>query len=1091
VSAVGRKLFWWLFLPLAIIAGIIFSLPFLLRNIDYSGVVVWQLETQLNRKVELSKALVEFFPHVRIALQGVTIRERDGVAPFLSADRLFVDVRIFPLLVRKVVLKRLRLDRPQLVIRRDTDGRLNVADLFASAPDGGFTIPILGDEIIIADGQIIFEDAFQTDTVRSLTLKSLNTRFRSSTREINIKLSTVVPHEKGQSMVSLTAKAPRQPDSSGALRERGEGRLEAKSLNLAQLGPFLEKRSFPEGLHGIVDLATAFEYHWAKEEDSLTLKDLRLTVGGTAVTGSAMFKGILATPGGFIASLTTSPFQLESLVNGLSDKFLHAHSLQVLKDNDVKGQIRLISLRITGEPAREHPFSFQGDIEVLGGQALIGTPRVPLSDVRGRLRIDEDRVVIEGLMGKYGTADVTAGRGEITKLTETMELYLAARGKVSAQELGAIIERFAPRAVLPEGVKGLNDLVGAADATVLLSGSLRHPESFRVEWELEPHEMGFSDPRLRLPITHLTGKVRSLTRGVAFEQLTGALGQSALLLNGGIKVASNDRTSYDLDISVRGEAIDLWRLAALSPSDGMGVDGPTAIKLNLSGPVDQLRAAGVLDLTQASLMMARGWGKPRGIPGRLEFNVGLDPGGRATLTRGVLEIPPLNVLATGNVMLENPRRYSLTVRVPSVSLRGLPKELLGSTITPNAGSFQGEAVVAGPLDNWQAAKIKGRVAVKGVGFAMEKLEHPVEDLTMDLVFDNDRIQIERGSVKVEDSQITATGTIGRWRGTPMIDVNLSSPRMDLELLIPKGERSPVRIALEALIQNATVMGTVMIHKGRYKEIALENLQAQLTGGDGMLVVDSLSGRADIGTLAGQIRLALSPGKPLGIESAIKLDSVPIEEFVRAFGMKASPVSGSLSLQGNLRGESGTVSNLNGEVRMAIQKGHFQKLSATSKIIGILNLPSLLAGKVDFSSKGMPFDCISGQAVFQNGVAKVQKYIVDSPIMKMTGAGTYDLANNNIKMIMAVSPLGSYEDFLKDIPLFGKLFEGDRQGFVTAFFEVRGPLEDPRVTLLPIKSVASGMGGIAELALDLMKNVFFLPKELLLPSKKTVAPCSPF
>ena len=327
MSGVGRKLFRWLLVPLVIIAGLAFSLPFLLRNIDYTGVVVWQLETQLKRKVELANASVDFFPHVQIALRGVTIRERDGIAPFLSADRLLVDLRIFPLLARKVVLKRLRLDRPQLVVRRNEGGKLNVADLFASAPGGGFTIPMLGDEIIIAEGQITFEDAFQTDTVRTLMLRNLNTRFKSSTKEISIKLATVVPHDQRQSTVSLSAKAPRQPDSSGALRERAEGRLEAKSLNLAQLGPFLEKRSFPEGLHGIVDLTTGFEYHWAKQEDSLTLNELRLIVGRTAVTGSAMFKGILATPGGFIASLTTTPFQLESLVNGVSAEFLHTHSI--------------------------------------------------------------------------------------------------------------------------------------------------------------------------------------------------------------------------------------------------------------------------------------------------------------------------------------------------------------------------------------------------------------------------------------------------------------------------------------------------------------------------------------------------------------------------------------------------------------------------------------------------------------------------------------------------------------------------------------------------------------------------------------------
>ena len=54
----------------------------------------------------------------------------------MSADRLFVDLRIFPLLARKVVVKRVVLDRPILRITRGPDGKLNIADLFTSAQEG-------------------------------------------------------------------------------------------------------------------------------------------------------------------------------------------------------------------------------------------------------------------------------------------------------------------------------------------------------------------------------------------------------------------------------------------------------------------------------------------------------------------------------------------------------------------------------------------------------------------------------------------------------------------------------------------------------------------------------------------------------------------------------------------------------------------------------------------------------------------------------------------------------------------------------------------------------------------------------------------
>jgi len=92
--------------------------------------------------------------------------------------------------------------------------------------------------------------------------------------------------------------------------------------------------------------------------------------------------------------------------------------------------------------------------------------------------------------------------------------------------------------------------------------------------------------------------------------------------------------------------------------------------------------------------------------------------------------------------------------------------------------------------------------------------------------------------------------------------------------------------------------------------------------------------------------------------------------------------------------------------------------------------------------------------------------------------------------MVVTPFGSYESILQSIPLFGKLFAGEREGFSTAFFEVKGPLTDPQVTWQPIKSVGSGLTGLAQLAFDVMKNFILLPKEVIAPSEKaSKSPCS--
>jgi hypothetical protein len=969
---------------------------------------------------------------------------------------------------------------------------LNIADLFTVAQGSGISIPILGEEITISGGQITFTDLYQTDVPRTLTVQHLDTKVKWGIHAINVSVAADIPYDKRETRLALSLSVPRQAAPGGGVGERAEGRLDARALNLAQLAPFLQSRFLLQGTSGLVDVKTAFEYRAVKEEDTLTLKDLQVNAKGTVVSGSAIIKGILTKPAGFVASLKTTPFQLETVLNSVPEDFVRTHKLEFLKTSDIGGPVRLASLRVVGNPDQPRPVTVQGEVELLGVHALVGPKHDPITEAQGLLRIDGDHVGIERLTGKYGQAEVTAGRGEILHVMEEPQLYLAAKGKLSAQELAAVVARYAPRSVLPDGVNGLSDLTGEANASVVLDGPLARMESIRLDWTVQALGISFRDARLPLAFNGLQGTVHSIPHGIAFEDLTGSAGALGLIADGQITFPVNQSTVYDLKLSGRADAPELWKILAGRIPDTIAVAGTAEFKTTVSGPGDELAAVGSVDLTHTGIVSTTNLGKPQGVPSVMTFTMRLVDGGqRLRLDRALMEIPPFNLFMRGNVALSGTRHFRVGLRVPSVAFRAFPEGLLASNIVPTAGSIQAELMADGTLDNWWNAGLRGRASIKNLSFKMERLEHAVEDLNMDIAFRDNRIDLEKGSVRIEDSQINVTASIRGWRGVPSVDVAFESPGMDLDLLIPKGERSPIRTALEAITKGTKLAGSATIHNATYKGIEFDEVRAKLSGGDNKPIVDSITGRLPVGTVNGQLTLSLIPDKPIGLETTLIVNNVPVEPFMHAFGVKDSPVTGGLSLKASLRGETGTFSTLNGEVRVIVRRGYFQKYSATAKVIGILNLPTLLSGKVDFSNRGMPFDCLSVVSSVKNGVAKIERYIVDSPIMKITAAGDYDIVHNNTTMVMAVSPLGSYEEFLKELPVFGKLFIGDRHELVTAFYEVKGPLEDPKVRLLPLKSVATGVGTLALIPLDIMKNVFLFPKELLHPSKSPPSPCDDF
>ncbi len=264
-----------------------------------------------------------------------------------------------------------------------------------------------------------------------------------------------------------------------------------------------------------------------------------------------------------------------------------------------------------------------------------------------------------------------------------------------------------------------------------------------------------------------------------------------------------------------------------------------------------------------------------------------------------------------------------------------------------------------------------------------------------------------------------------------------------------------------------------IREARYGGHHVTDLSGQVHLGEGTMTVDDLQGRIGDGRINAQIRLQSTPGKPVDTKLTLNLARVPIEELFRAFSIAESPVIGPLDLTGTITAHGGP-KTLAGKLNLRIEHGRLYQLSVLSKILGILNLPALLKGKVDFRHEGMPFDHITGTLSVDGGRIESRDLVVDSPVMKIGIAGHYDLPTDHLECIAAVSPLGSYFDVLLKIPLFGKVLADDRGDFVSAVFRVKGPLKDPDVSYSPVRTLTHDVGGLIQRALDVLKQTILLP-----------------
>lgn len=209
-----------------------------------------------------------------------------------------------------------------------------------------------------------------------------------------------------------------------------------------------------------------------------------------------------------------------------------------------------------------------------------------------------------------------------------------------------------------------------------------------------------------------------------------------------------------------------------------------------------------------------------------------------------------------------------------------------------------------------------------------------------------------------------------------------------------------------------------------------------------------------------------------------LKDIPMESLLGPQSDGRSPLTGTTSLvtllQMNLGSPELMLRSLTGKGRVTLRNGLMQTGPILSKIMGILNVPSVLMGKVNLLEEGLPYDQLDGSFSIENGLLATQDLALKSPVLKFTAAGSYDLPTENLNAMVAVSPFGAYSNLLKDIPLFGSLMKGERKGLMTALFEVNGPRTEANITYLPLESFTGGLKGLAQFAVDVLTNVVTLP-----------------
>lgn len=1062
-----------------------------------------------NLKVE--EINVTFLPYPMLTLNNLQIHESGQGEPFFQAARIQMDLSFLSVMQDEVVPKGLIIEDPEIFLRRNEQGQWNVESIFQTQSTGstGMGAFLTDYSLTIENGFIRIVDAFEHSKPEQFELNSVVVDISNLSAMKQMEVSFFAYLNKDQNSqfsfqgqmaeIGKFFSTPELENPSGPnINVRTQ--IELSPSELAQLVKVFHIPDTPPLSYGRIKAQSQVRYGPSMQGYELILSDVVVLSEEVDLQGQASIAGLLTNvPPTISATWSSAPINVKTIVDQVPSTLIPLELQTALEEKTISGNIEVVSATVSGSSREDMGFGLIGEFKLSQGYVDLGKTWGEAEKIQGTVFVQPDRVQLKEFEGMYDSIPVSSGTGEIEFRDTGPWLSTELQGSVSSKKLIDILTTIFGWTNPDHAMAGFVGESGGGEMRIQFAGPLTQPDQIGLKQaRYEPKEAKIFFPGIAGPIRDVSGTVTFSQSHVSFESVNGVLGSSPLTLQGMINLQESpsfDNLQIAGRIAVKDFVAQFKQYA--SPIQEI-LSGTTNLTAAISGPLDKPRIQAQLNLNDLEVSLEEVLFKKKGVQGTLETDFDLQNPQRLNIRRVTLTLPPITVTGKASLGREPNGLFTASVTTSPFELQALSPGLTLFDDIVSQGSVEFSLKIEGKGDDWRQWNKNGWIALTNGVLAVDGLNSPLSEILLRTKFSGHVAEVQRLQFRMKESQARIAGLIKNWEIRPKVKFELNAPQFDIDLLVPKGERSPVRDVLESIAATQTVEGSLNFGRAWYKDIKFQGLKGRLRIKDGIIGADRIEGNTEPGKVQGRFLIHLPVQKPATVRTWVNIEDVPLEPLQTTFlsqdHLKERLVTGNLSIQGMVQGHGkdarGIFPTLNGDLQIFLKDGRIRRGTVIPKMLALMNIPAVLQGKVDLKKEGYPFDEQSATISIKNGLMTSQNIRLDGPILKLTGAGTYDLVEDDLDLAVAASPLGPYFNLLRKISLFRLLLEGDQESIDMALFEVKGPLNDPVVKPLPLESFKTGLTGFAKLAFNVLRNTVTLPKNILFPEQTTETDSSP-
>jgi hypothetical protein len=1085
-----------------------------------------RIEQYINGTVDMEGISLQVLPYPRIRIENFTLR--DARETLIRSETLKMGVSLVPLFSKHVAIRSLVMERGDVLLRRDKDGRLSIQNIIKEKiftvslrslsleggriklvdekPEepaflemtgvnahiyptiSGFTYRAEGS--IAPGGRLSFSGEGHIDPEGEWALSGT-----LALREIDIE--PLEPYLKGLVHIDLVQGA----NVSGLLsldtdysitggdpfKGKGllKGTLELKDTALDMPKIFLKSIRLGRG-------SADLDLTWGPEELVFALHDGRLSVfptlsdEGFVLTGSLKLSG--PGPGPFLdLEVSSTPIEAGTFLDLLTRETLPEKLTAVLADIEHPGgKIGIKDLTFSGRLGvlewKDYLKALSLGIELEGLSFKHQGLEKPFSAVTGHLTFRDGTLSAKDIRGRYGSGFFKGLQAEIRDITEEPSYTFSLDAMVEA---GDVLEGVKKSQLL--NIPTTLEVKGETSLSLHMEGVWKKNETIKYSGNVGLEGVDLSYNSLPLPLETLTGEAVFDTGAITIAWLKGRTGDLDFTFKGQIKASTISIISLKgkadgSDFAFKGEIKDYRSSQPFFDLDTDVTLAPETVPLLLKGHEYTVPA-----FTRPVYLKGHLKGKPNSILlessidltdtdikyGRLiekvkGIRMNLDSTIRVQQKHLVIEE---SLLSFGNSTMSV--KGTIFRDRPGYELEYNSKGILIADIAEISPYFVKDYQLRGNVSfaikgtreaENKIPQYEGKMTIKDWHIKTPFLANPVTGTEMVSRFSKNTASVTIAEAKTGESSFSGKVDIVDI-SRGKIQFELLSPRINAADLLP----TPAGADLEPFI---TGSGKLTVREGTAWGFTFKNFTTGIDISQ-KTISFPVNFTSHEGRVSGNVVYFRDPKETTLFKTGLKLSKLSLKPLIKELGAKRPILAGRLDAEVELEGKKqmALTSGLNGNVRLIATDGGLWEFIVLRKIFSIVNIVSI--SELFEREEGLPYKAITGSFTINDGVIRTKDLLLDSDSMRMSAIGKINSTAGSIKATLGLHPFVTIDKIISKIPLAGWIIVGDEKSTVTMYYRIKGPLKDPEVTPQPAKSIEKNI-------LDIFKRVLKTPIKAVTP-----------